>query len=98
MKNTKIHAARYYLLADHPGISGFKDYSRKVETITTGRKARRERSLIVGEYLPNGGTFELHDGHLPGHRPIVPMAEAFQWLDQNPFQFISEIIEPKAQP
>lgn len=93
----RINRNAYYVLADYPGISGFKDYTRKVEYITTGHKAAHERNLVQRQYLARGlGEFELHDGHLPGHRLIVSEVEALRWLDANPFQYVS-VREGKAQ-
>jgi hypothetical protein len=95
----RIKRNSYYVVAGYPGISGFKDYTRKVESVTTGHKAAHERNLVQREYLATGlGNFELHDGHLPGHRPTVSEVEALRWLDANPFQYIStaEMREGKA--
>ena len=88
----RIRRDHYYVLADHPGISGFKDYSRKVECIVTGHKAANNRCLVQREYLASGlGRFECDDGHLPGHRPIVSEVEALRFLDANPFQSIRQM-------
>jgi len=87
----RISANKLYVLADHPGISGFRDYSRNVEAITTGLKAVHNKSYVVREFKPQGhGSFELHDGHLPGYRPIVSEELAIQWLEANPYQYISQ--------
>lgn len=83
----RIKLNSYYVLADHPGISGFKDWNRKVESICTGHKARNNRSLVVREYLATGlGKFRVCDGHLPEHCPIVSEVEMLRWLDANQFQ------------
>lgn len=85
-----IRTGHYYVLADYPGISGFKDYTRKVECIVTAQKARNNRHLIVREYLARGlGTFRLTDGHLPEFQPIAKEVDALRWLDENPFQHIT---------
>ena len=82
----RIKAGHYYVLADHPGISGFKDWTRKVECIVSADKARHNRALIDREYLANGlGTFRIDDGHLPDHQPRVSEVEALRFLDSNPF-------------
>ncbi len=90
--NMKIKANSYYVLADHPGISGFKDWNRKVESICTGHKARNTRSLVVREYLATGlGQFRILDGHLPEYCPVVSEVEMLRWLDANPFQVAVEV-------
>jgi hypothetical protein len=87
----KIKTGHYYVLADHPGISGFKDWTRKVECIVTAEKARHSRPYIAREYLANGiRQFRLYDGHLPDYQPIAREVEALHWLDANPFQAIVE--------
>lgn len=78
------------MLADHPGISGFKDYTKKVECVVSAEKARSNRILIDREYLANGvRQFRLDDGHLPEHRPIAREVDALRFLDANPFASIS---------
>lgn len=82
----RIKNGHYYVLADYPGISGFRDYSRKEECIVTAEKARNRRTLIDREYLATGkGQFRLGDGHLPDYQPRTSEVEALRWLDQNPF-------------
>lgn len=82
----RIKANHYYVLARHPGISGFQDFTRKVESITTGHKARNNRSYVEREYLAKGlGKFRLDDGHLPDYQPIVSEVEMLRWLTANPF-------------
>jgi len=87
----RIKNGHYYVRAEHPGISGFQDWSRKVESVCAAPKARNNRLSIVREYLANGlRSFRLCDGHLPEHQPIVREVDALRWLDENPF---SEIVE-----
>jgi len=91
----RIKPNSYYVLADHPGISGFKDWTRKTECVVTGLKARNNRSIVAREYLANGmRLFRLNDGHLPDYQPITSEVEALRFLDANPFQSIVEV-EPK---
>lgn len=88
----RIRSDHYYVLSDHPGISGFKDWTRKVECIVTGLKARNNRTILAREYLARGyGHFRLNDGHLPEYCPIVSEVDALRWLDENPFQTITEV-------
>jgi hypothetical protein len=83
----RIKSDHYYVRAEHPGISGFQDWSRKVESIVTGHKARNNRSSIVREYLATGrGKFRLGDGHLPEFQPVVSEVDMLRWLAANPFQ------------
>ena len=92
MKVTRIYKNKFYVLADHPGISGFRDWSVKEEVVVTGLKARNNKLLIVREFDPKeeSGNYHLHDGHLPGHQPVAEVSEAIAWLNQNPFQSISK--------
>jgi hypothetical protein len=90
MKTLRIKKGHFYVLADHPGISGFKDYTRKVETVVTAEKARNHRYCVDREYLASGrGTFRVHDGHLPDYQPRMSEVDALRWLDANPFQGIT---------
>ena len=82
----RIKRNSYYVLADYPGISGFKDWTRKVECVVTGHKASKNRSIVQREYVPNGGMFRVNDGHLPEFQPRLSEVEALRWLDSNPFQ------------
>lgn len=92
MKSLRIKAGHYYVFADYPGISGFKDYTRKAESVVTADKARLRRYNIDREYLANGlRKFRLADGHLPEHQTVVREVEALRWLDENPFQEIVEV-------
>lgn len=94
----RIKRHHYYVLADYPGISGFRDWSRKVECIVTGHKAANNRSRIVREYLATGrGEFRVEDGHLPDHQPVMREVDALRWLDANPFQSITAV-QPKQNP
>jgi hypothetical protein len=87
----RIKSNSYYVLADHPGISGFKDWSRKEEYIVTGQYAKNNRSLVVREYQAKGiGRFRVHDGRLPEYCPLVSEVEALRWLDSNPYQRVTQ--------
>lgn len=91
-KVTRVYKNKFYVLADHPGISGFRDWSTKEEVVVTGRKAQNNKLLIVREFDPNkeSGKYYLHDGHIPGYQPVADVSEALTWLTQNPFQSISK--------
>lgn len=85
----RIYKDRFYVLADHPGISGFKDYSRLDYRIVTGHKASRERCYVVGEFLPIAEDwYRLEDGHLPEHQPKATTREALEWLTANPYSAV----------
>jgi len=82
----RIKTGHYYVKADYPGISGFRDFTRKEECIVTAQKARSSRTYIVREYLATGrGQFRLANGRLPEYQPIAHEVEALRWLDENPF-------------
>jgi len=86
----RIYKDRFYVLALTPGISGFKKWGIVERQIVTGHKAARERHLVECEYQPSGNEVaELHDGHLAGYRPSLPIAGALDWLKSNPFAAIS---------
>jgi hypothetical protein len=88
----RIQQGHYYVLAEYPGISGFKDYTHKEERVVSALKARSRRSIIDREYLATGrGSFRVDDGHLPDYQPIVSEVEALRWLDANPFSAIHAI-------
>ena len=61
--------------------------------ITTGYKAANEKPYILDLFDPTFMTgnprFELHDGHIRGHRPIVGNREAMAFLDDNKYSYIS---------
>lgn len=85
----RIKRNAYYVLADYPGISGFKDWTRKEECIVTGHKAANNRSIVDREYLATGqGEFRCDDGHLPEYQPIMKEVDALRFLDTNPFSRI----------
>ncbi len=91
--NMRVKSDHYYVLRDHPGISGFKRVNEWTECIVTGHKARHNRSILDREYLANGlGRFRLGDGHLPDYQPIVNEVEALRWLDSNLYQAIVEMV------
>lgn len=86
---SRILSDRFYLLAAVPGISGFQRWDELEFWITTGLGARAHRSLVVREYRMNEAQrYELADGHLAGHRPVVDAADAAAWLTSNPWQRI----------
>lgn len=88
----RIKRNSYYVLADYSGISGFKDWTQKMECIVTGHKAANNRAIVDREYLAKGsGRFRLNDGHLPEFQPVVSEVEALRFLDANPFQSVVRI-------
>ena len=83
----KIFKNKYYILRDHPGISGFQQWDKCEYRVATGHKARNDKLSIVKEFLANGrGLFRLEDGHLPDYQPKAKEKEIFDWLDINRFQ------------
>ena len=87
----RIQKSHYYVLRTHPGISGFMQWDKWVESVVTGHKAANNRCSVNREYLANGlSKFRLGDGHLPECQPIAAEVDALRWLDANPYQ---EIIE-----
>jgi hypothetical protein len=96
----RIYRDRYYLLRVRPGLSGFKRYDQWEYYITTGHKARNDRTRVVEEYkrCSKGAIFRLEDGHLPDYQPRASEADAraseadaLQWLDNNPYQRIVRV-------
>jgi len=89
----RIYKDRYYLLREHPGLSGFKQWDKWEYYVTTGHKARNERTRVVREYTPqgNGVIFRLGDGHLPDYQPRASETDALQWLNDNPYQRITQV-------
>ena len=63
-------------------------------SIVTGYKARNERPYITDQFDPTltDGTplYELHDGHIRGHRPTTTnVKRVIEFLDNNPFSEVS---------
>lgn len=79
----RVMKTKYYVLESRSGG----------QVIATGHKAQKEKPYIIDVFDPAFMTgnplFELHDGHLRGYRPIVGVREAFDFLDDNKFSFIS---------
>ena len=85
----KIYKRRFYVVATHPGISGFQDFDRLEYRIITGHKAQSNRSSVLGELLPIGEDwYRLEDGHLPDYQLRKRTPEALRWLLQNPYNSI----------
>ena len=85
----RIYKDRYYLMRIHPGISGFQQWDKWEYYVTTGLKARNDRTRIVREYKPGFHViFRLEDGHVPDYQPRANEAESLTWLDENPYQRI----------
>jgi len=88
----RIYSDRFYLLRKHPGHSGFQRWNEWEYYITTGRKARNDRSLVVREYKQTGeGVFRIEDGHLPDYQQRKSETDALTWLQENPWQRITEV-------
>ena len=88
----RIYKDRYYLMRDHPGLSGFRQWDKWEYWVTTGRKAQHDRLDVVEEYKPTEHhIFRLEDGHVPDCQPRVTVQEALAWLDENPFQRITRV-------
>ena len=82
----RVYKSKYYVLEARSG--GL--------VIATGHKAANEKPYIIDEFNPAFMTgnpkFELHDGHIRGHRPITTsIRTAMAFLDDNKFSFISLI-------
>jgi hypothetical protein len=84
----RIYKDRFYILTYH---AGYQQWDRHELIITTGHKAANDRPHVVREWTPTAAStdlFELGDGHVPGHRPIVDGQTAVTWLIANPYQSI----------
>ncbi len=82
----KMYANRFYVCADHPGISGFQQWDRLEYWIVTGAKAKLRRTLVVGELLPIAeDVYRLEDGHLPDYQQRARGPNALRWLAENPY-------------
>lgn len=79
----RVTKTKYYTLELRSGI----------KVIATGHKASNEKPYIIDEFNPafitGNPQFELHDGHIRGHRPIVSVRKALDFLDRNKFSFVS---------
>jgi hypothetical protein len=95
----RIHKAKFYIRATHPGISGFQQWDKLEYRLVTGLKAANDRFSIVGEWLPtDSDIWALEDGHLPGYQPTARNMEAMRWLEQNPYQCARYIQNVPAKP
>jgi hypothetical protein len=90
----RIIRTKYYLISKQSKDS-FGAWIGKPEiSIITGHKARNERPYITDEFNPafmvGNPSFELHDGHVRGHRPITSeVRRALDFLDNNKFSYVS---------
>lgn len=82
----RIYKDRFYVISVVPGLSGFQRWNEREHMLVTGLRAKRNDYREVREVKSLSGSFELNDGHLPGHRPVVDFAAACEWLTQNPYQ------------
>lgn len=82
----RIYKSKYYVLESHSG--GL--------VLATGHKASNEKPYVISEFNPTlvigNPSFELHDGHIKGHRPVTTNVQtAMAFLDDNKFSFVSII-------
>ena len=92
IKTLRIVAGKYYVLARHPGISGFQNWDRLEYSVVTALKARNDRLAVIGELLPVADDrYRLADGHSPDYQPNVAAVNALKWLDANPFGVIVKV-------
>ena len=85
----RIYADRFYVLADHPGISGFQEWDKLAYCVVTGAKAKQRRPCVVGEFLPiSEDVYRCEDGHIPDYQPRLRTPDALRWLLDNPFAAI----------
>ncbi len=84
----RLFKSRFYVCRQHPGISGFQQWDKWEYFIVSGSRAQgRDRLNVTGEFVPGcGHTYELDDGHLPGHRPVTAEPSVVRdHLTANPF-------------
>lgn len=77
-----------YLVAFPTGISGFRGPDEPA--LVTGRVVKRDGLRPwTGQHLGKLDTltWEMFDGHLPGHCPRGTLAQACEWLKANPYTF-----------
>jgi len=91
----RIYKNKYYLMADTPGISGFKRWNEKEYYVSTGHRAKNNRTRVLKEYRPDlfASWFRIEDGHLPDYQPRLCEEDALKWLDKNMFQRIIFILD-----
>jgi len=82
----RIYRDRVYVLANFPGISGYKDWSRLAYRIGSGKHAANNRTEAIGELRARSGLYRLQDGHLPDYQPRVGLDDALAWIQSNPYQ------------
>ena len=88
----KIYRDKFYVLAETPGISGFKRYGELEFCVVTGYKAVNERARVIGQYLPTSeDRFILCDGHMPHLCPQGDWGIALDFLSINTFQRVVPI-------
>ena len=85
----RIYKNKYYILRNHPGISGFTQWEKWEYRVCTGYKAANHRLDVVKEFRENGrGRFKLEDGHLPECQPKAVEKEIIPWLDMTRYQTV----------
>lgn len=83
----KIYKQKYYIMREHPGISGFQQWDKWDYRVVTGFKAANHKSSVIRQFFANGrGRFRLEDGHTPEHQPIVKEVDIYDWLDKERYQ------------
>jgi len=83
----RIFKNKYYILREHPGISGFQQWNKYEYRVSTGYKAANNKTRVVKEFLANGrGRFLLEDGHLPDYQWEAKEKEIYDFLDKERYQ------------
>lgn len=86
----RIYKDRFYVTSSVPGCSGFQQWNFRSLAVITGHKAARNRTEVVGEWVPrDGDIYIVHDGHLPEHCPRGDADAVREFLRANPFQHCS---------
>ena len=90
----RIYDARFYAIAETPGISGFQQWDKIQVRIVTGRVARRLRSYITGEFdATTEQIYRLDEGHLPDYQPRTDAAGVIAYLTENIYSSAYELEE-----
>jgi len=80
----RVYKNKYYILREHPGISGFQQWDKWEYRVATGWKATHYKLSIVEQLLANGrGQFRLENGYFPEYQPVVKEKEIYDWLDKE---------------
>ena len=91
----RIQSTKYYVMVKELKDSFGNWTGKKEYFIVSGHKAKNERPYITQDFNPAFVTddsvqFELHDGHIRGHRPIVTsVRRMLDFIDNNKFSLVS---------